>query len=150
MEKMNFSISINAPKDRVWNTLWNLDSYRKWTAAFAEGSDVETDNWKEGTKVLFTDGKGNGMVSRIAANRPNEYMSFEHLGEIKDGVEDTTSDKVSQWSGAKENYTLTSTPDGTDLQIDMDITEEYKDYFLKTWPKALDKIKELAEAKAFA
>jgi uncharacterized protein YndB with AHSA1/START domain len=29
----------------------------------------------------------------------------------------------------------------------MDTTEEYKDFFSNTWPKAMDKIKELAEAK---
>jgi hypothetical protein len=150
MEKMNFSISIDAPKERVWRTLWNEDSYRKWTAVFSEGSTVETDNWKEGSKVLFLDSKRNGMVSKVAANRPNEYMLFEHLGEVKDGVEDTTSEKVSSWSGARESYTLTSTANGTDLKVDMDVTEEFKDYFLKTFPQALDKVKELAEAKAYA
>ena len=25
---------------------------------------------------------------------------------MKDGVEDTTSDKVKEWSGAQENYTI--------------------------------------------
>jgi len=145
MEKMNFSVSINAPKEKVWNILWDAESYKKWTAAFAEGSDVATDEWKEGSKVLFVDGKGNGMVSKVAANKPNEYMSFIHLGELKDGVEDTNSEKVSKWSGASENYTLSPTAKGTDLTIDMDITEEFKDYFLKTWPKALENVKQLAE-----
>jgi len=53
---------------------------------FAEGSAVKTDNWKEGSKLHFHDGNGNGMVSEVAANRPNEYMSFRHLGFVKDGV----------------------------------------------------------------
>jgi len=145
MEKLNFSASINAPKEKVWKTLWEDASYRKWTAAFAEGSYAETDNWKEGSKVLFLDGKGSGMVSTVAANKPNEYMSFKHLGEVKNGVEDTTSEAVQNWSGASENYTLESTPNGTNLKVEMDITEDFKDYFLEAWPKALDKLKELAE-----
>ena len=29
--------------------------------------------------------------------------------------------------------------------VDMDVTDEYKDYFKETWPKALDKLKQLAE-----
>jgi len=33
----------------------------------------------------------------------------------------------------------------TELKIDMDSNDEYKDYFLKTWPKALEKVKELSE-----
>ncbi|MBA2423398.1 MAG: SRPBCC domain-containing protein, partial [Chitinophagales bacterium] len=69
MQKLNFSTSINASKEKVWKTLWDDSSYRKWTGAFQEGSYAETDNWKEGSKVLFLDGKRNGMVSQVAANR---------------------------------------------------------------------------------
>lgn len=145
MEKINLSVNINAPKEKVWEILWNDDTYRKWTAAYTEGSHAVTDNWKEGTKVLFLDGKGSGMVSRVAENRPNEYMSFEHLGEVVNGVEDTTSERVKQWSGSKENYTLTQDGSNTELVIDMDITEDFKDYFLKTTPIALESVKELAE-----
>jgi hypothetical protein len=85
------------------------------------------------------------MVSEIADTRPNEYMSFRHLGEVKDGVEDTQSERVKAWAGGTENYTLKNADGKTELLVDMDITEEMKGYFEKTWPKALDKLKELAE-----
>jgi hypothetical protein len=65
MEKMKFQTLINASKEKLWDTLWSDESYRAWTSAFMEGSMAETD-WKEGSKVLFLDGKGSGMVSRIA------------------------------------------------------------------------------------
>jgi len=145
MEKINFSATINASKEKVWKTLWEEDNYRNWTAVFAEGSTVETDNWKEGSKVLFLDGKGSGMVSKVAANKPNEFMSFEHLGIVQKGVEDTSSEKVKDWAGAHENYTLKGINGKTELTVEMDINDEYKDYFLKTWPQALDKIKQIAE-----
>ena len=145
MERKSFSISINASREKIWDVLWSDGSYRKWTSVFAEGSRAETD-WKKGSKVLFLDGKGEGMVSKIVENIPNEYLSIEHLGEIKNGIEDTTSEKVKQWAGAMENYTLKEIKGKTELNVDMDIAEEYKDYFLTTWPKALEKIKELAEA----
>lgn len=144
MEKLVFSTSINATPEKVWNILWTDASYRKWTAAFMEGSYAVTD-WKQGSKVLFLDGKGMGMVSRIAVNRPNEYMSIEHLGEVKDGVEDTTSDRVKAWAGAHENYTLKKINDQTELTIDMDITEEFKEMFAQIWPKALANVKQLSE-----
>ncbi len=146
MEKMNFSININAPKEKVWQVLWNDASYRKWTSAFMEGSYAKTDNWKEGSKVLFLDPKDSGMVSTIVKNKPNEFMSFKHLGEVKNGVEDTSSDKVKGWAGAMENYTLKGINGKTELLIDMDVNDDFKDYFVNTWPKALDKVKELAEA----
>ena len=145
MQKLNFSTDINAPKEKVWETLWNDASYRKWTSAFSEGSYAQTDNWKEGTEVKFLDPSGCGMISRVAANKPVEFMSFEHLGEIRDGVEDRDSEKVKQWVGAKENYTLNEINGVTKLDIEMDITEEYKDMFMKMWPKALQNVKELSE-----
>jgi len=144
MEKINFSIDINAPKEKVWNVLWNDESYRKWTTPFAEGSYAKTDNWKEGSKVLFLGpGGGGGMVSKVATNKKNEFMSFEHLGVVKDGIEDTESDSAKSWAGARENYRLTDNNGKTKLAIDMDSTDEFKDYFLKTWPVALEKVKEL-------
>lgn len=146
MEKMNFSIDINAPKEKVWEVLWGDTTYNKWTSAFAEGSHAVTD-WKEGSKVLFLDGKGSGMVSKIESKKENEFMSFKHLGEVKDGVEDTTSEKVSQWAGALESYRLKETNGITLLEVEMDITDDFKDYFNNTFPKALDVVKELSESK---
>ncbi len=145
MEKLNFSISINASKEKVWEILWDDAGYRAWTAAFAEGSYAKTDNWKEGTKVLFLDPQGRSMVSMVAANKPNEFMSFKHLGEVKDGVEDTTSDAVKIWAGSTENYTLTEADGKTTLAIQMDITPEFKEMFKKMWPNALQNVKQLAE-----
>ena len=144
MEKLNFSININAPRGKVWNVLFDDTTYRKWTAVFAPGSYAETD-WKEGSKALFLDGKGNGMVSRVAKSAPNEFLSLEHLGIVKDGKEDTESEAVKGWAGARENYTLKEIGGVTELKVDMDSDDEFKDYFAKTWPKALDKVKELSE-----
>lgn len=145
MEKIKFSTSIKAPKEKVWNVLWEDASYRKWTSPFHEGSYAETDNWKEGSKVLFLGPGGNGMVSTVAVNRPNEYMSFEHLGEVKDGVEDTTSERVKVWAGSHENYTLKEKDGLTELTVDLDIPEEFKDMFSQMWPKALTVVKNLSE-----
>lgn len=144
MEKQKFQISIDAPREKVWGVLWSDTTYPLWTSVFAEGSRAETD-WKEGSKVLFLDGKGQGMFSTVAVNKPNEFMSFKHLGTVKDGVEEPESDHTKEWAGAMENYTLKNINGKTELTVDMDITEEFKDYFVKTWPKALDKLKELAE-----
>jgi uncharacterized protein YndB with AHSA1/START domain len=148
MQRINFSISINTPKEKVWQVLWDDSSYRQWTSAFCEGSYAVTDNWKEGTKVLFLSPGGSGMVSTVAVNRANEYMSFKHMGEVKDGVEDTTSERVKVWAGSLENYTLAETGGVTELGIEIDITEEFKDMFMDMWPKALKLVKDLSENKS--
>ena len=84
----------------------------------------------------------------IADNVPNEFMSFKHLGVLKNGKEDTETAKEKGWSGAMENYTLKTVKNKTELTVDQDIEDDYKDYFLSTWPKALEKLKALAEGNA--
>lgn len=146
MKSMNFDININAPRENVWKALWEDANYRAWTAPFAEGSHAVTD-WKQGSKVLFLNEKGEGMVSRIEENRPNEYMSIRHLGEMKDGVEDVTSETAEQWANAMENYTLSNISEGTHLKIELtgNIPPEFEGYFAAAWPKALNILKGIAE-----
>jgi hypothetical protein len=144
MEKHEFKITINGPREKVWQVLWEDASYREWTSVFAPGSKAKTD-WKKGSEIQFLDEKDDGMISRVEENIPNEYMSIEHLGYVKGGVEDRTSEEVKKWAGAHENYSLKNVNGGTELVVDMDIVDEYKDYFVKTWPKALEKVKELSE-----
>ena len=139
MEKIEFKTTINASAEKVWDVLFGVKTYPKWTAVFMEGSQVKTD-WKKGSKALFHDGKGDGMVAVVEENIPNRYMSIKHIGEIKDGKE-----TLHNWGESLENYTLTEKDGKTELLIDMGITEEWLDYFKKTWPKALDKVKEIAE-----
>jgi len=38
MKKIQFSTEINAPKEKVWNVLWDDATYRKWVSVFSEGS----------------------------------------------------------------------------------------------------------------
>ena len=145
MEK-EFKITIDAPREQVWAALWNDATYRQWTAPFSEGSRAETD-WKKGSKVLFLDGKNSGMVSTIVDNKPNEFMGFRHLGIVNKGVEDLDSVEARKWSNATETYTLQTVNGKTELTVDMqgNIPQEFVDYFLKTWPKALETLKEIAE-----
>lgn len=144
MEKQSFKITIDAPREKVWDILWDDTTYRDWTSVFSPGSTVETD-WEEGSRILFLDDKKDGMVSRIARKVDTEFMSFEHLGEVHNGVEDTGSEKVKKWAGATENYTLKDVNGKTELTVEMDVTDDFKDYFAKTWPKALDRLKSITE-----
>ncbi|MGB8192075.1 MAG: SRPBCC domain-containing protein, partial [Chitinophagaceae bacterium] len=144
MQKRQFKVVIDAPREKVWSTLWNDATYREWTSVFHEGSNAQSD-WKKGSKILFVDNEGSGMVSQIEDLVPNEFMSFKHLGEVKGNVEDTTSDKIKEWAGAHENYTLKDRDGKTELTVDMDINDEFWDYFKDTFPKAMNKVKEISE-----
>jgi uncharacterized protein YndB with AHSA1/START domain len=145
MQKETYRITIDAPREKVWNALWDLENYRTWTKPFSPDSNVETDNWKKGSEVRFVDGKGSGMLARVADNRQNEFMSFEHYGMINEGKVDTESEKVKEWAGSHENYTLKGSNGHTELIVEMDVSPQWKEYFDTAWPKALKSVKELAE-----
>lgn len=150
MQKLHFSIQINAPKKKVWDTMLGDKTYREWTEPFAAGSYYEG-SWDKGSKILFLgpseNGKTSGMVSTIAENRPLDFISIKHLGLVSEGVEDTTSAAAKEWSGALENYTFKQTNGTTEVQVDLEgnLNDEFTEMFKGMWPKALEKLKKLAE-----
>lgn len=148
MDKLNFSITINAPKEKVWNTMLGDESYRAWTDVFSPGSHY-VGNWDQGSKILFLapgqNGGMAGMVSRIKENRRHEFISIEHLGMVENGKEDTSSEAVKIWAGAHENYTFKESGGKTQVLVEMDSVKEYEEMFTNTWPQALQKLKILAE-----
>jgi uncharacterized protein YndB with AHSA1/START domain len=148
MQKLKFSIEINATKEKVWNTMLEDKTYRIWTEAFSKGSHYIGD-WSKGSKILFLgpneNGEMGGMVSRIKENKKYEFISIEHIGMVQDGKEDTTSEAIKVWAGALENYTFKDKSGTTEILVEMDSNEEYAEMFEGMWPKALQKLKELAE-----
>jgi len=149
MQKLHASIVINAPKKKVWHTMLDDKPYREWTSAFNPGSYYRGD-WIKGSKILFLGpntetGKEDGMVSRIEENRPYDYISIQHLGIVKDGVEDTTSEAARNWVSAFENYRFEESGGSTEVFVEMDIEAEYADMFNRMWQEALQKLKKIAE-----
>lgn len=148
MERLNFSISIHAPREKVWNTMLGKDTYPIWTEVFSPGSHYVGD-WNQGSKIHFLapgeTGQMSGMVSRIKENRLYEYLSIEHLGFINNGEEDSSSEAVQNWAGAHENYFFKDIDGVTEVQVEMDTIEEYREMFEDDWPKALTKLKEMTE-----
>lgn len=152
MEKIHEEIFIDAPKEKVWDTMLSDAAYREWTKPFNPGSYFKG-SWEEGSKILFLgpdpeggEGEG-GMVSFIKENRPFEFISIEHQGIIANGVEDTTSEDAKKWTPAYENYTFTEEDGGTLLSVDVEVAAEYVQMFKEAWPKALEELKRLAENK---
>lgn len=149
MQKLHYSITINAPKEKVWHTMLDEATFRQWTSAFNPGSYYKGD-WNKGSKIIFLGpdpktGEAGGMVSRIADNGPYEYVSIEHLGIIKNGAEDTTSQEAKKWAPAFENYTFQEKDGATEVIVDMDIADEQVEEFNTMWPQALKKLKAISE-----
>lgn len=151
MEKIQFKKEINASAQKVYETMLGLKnkaSYEHWTAAFNPTSTYEG-SWDNGSKILFVgtdeNGKKGGMVSEIVAHQPAEFVSIRHYGFLDGDNEITTGEQVEKWAGGHENYSFQESNGVTTVTVEMDSVDEYLDYFNNTYPKALDKLKEISE-----
>ena len=151
MKKLQFKVSINAPVARVYDFMLGINSkstYEQWTSMFNPTSTYEG-SWNKGNKILFvgTDEKGKkeGMVSRIAENIANRFVSIQHYGLVKADKEITEGPEVEKWANGFENYSFEESGGTTTVTVDLDITEDFSDYMNQTYPKALGKLKELCE-----
>ena len=151
MKKLQFTVNINAPVTRIYDFMLgisNKSTYEQWTALFNPTSTYEG-NWDKGSKILFVgvDEKGEkgGMVSRIAEVTPNRFVSIQHYGLLKDNKEITEGPEVEKWANGFENYTFKENNGTTTVTVDLDTTEDFTDYMNETYPKALEKLKELCE-----
>lgn len=146
MNTLKFSITINAPRQKVWDTMLEDATYREWTKPFNETSYYKGD-WSEGSKILFlgTDKNGEnegGMISRIAKNIPLEYISIQHLGVIENGVEKPWE----EGSEGFENYSFKEKEGSTVVDIELtNLPDSYLDMMNIMWPKALEILKTLSE-----
>ena len=140
MKKLQFTIEINASKEKVWDALWNDQNYRNWTSVFHEGSHYKSD-LHEGSEIFFLGPEKSGMYAKIEKLIPNEKMYFLHLGEYKDGEKQ----EGTFGEDAIEQYDLEEKDGKTELTVTMNVPEDYIPYFAETFPKALGKVKEMVE-----
>jgi hypothetical protein len=151
MQKLQFRKEVNASARKVYETMLGLkdkSTYEYWTAAFNPTSTYEG-NWAEGSKILFVgedeNGKRGGMVSEVSENRPASFVSIRHYGFVDGDKEVTTGEQVEKWSGGYETYKFEENNGTTTLTVELDTIDDYLDYFRNTYPKALDKLKEISE-----
>ena len=151
MKKLKFNVSINAPSDKVYDVMLGISrksTYEAWTALFNPTSTFEG-SWNKGSKILFVgiDEKGEkgGMVSKIAENIPNRFVSIQHYGLFKVDKEITEGPEVEKWANGFENYYFEENNGTTVVTVELDTTEDFLDYMNQAYPKALAKLKEICE-----
>ena len=151
MKKLQYKVSIHAPVTRIYDCMLGINSkstYEQWTSLFNPTSTYEG-SWDKGSKILFIGvgekGEKGGMVSRIAENIPNRFVSIQHYGILKADKEITEGPEVEKWANGFENYSFEENNGTTTVTVDLDTTEDFIDYMNENYPKALDKLKELCE-----
>ncbi len=146
--KMHVEILIDAHVEKVYQTMLGQQTFSQWTSAFNSTSRYEG-SWEKGSSIRFLgeDEKGNrgGMVSRIRENIPYRFVSIEHYGVLHGDEEITSGPEADKWAGGLENYSFEEHNGKTLVLVDVDVNDEFETYFEETWPKALNKLKELCE-----
>lgn len=144
IRKYTYKIEIYASTEKVWNVLLNKDTYKKWTSVFCEGSYYKGE-LKMGGRVHFLTPEGSGMYSNIVLCTPKSNILFQHIGELKDFIEQPVDEAAEKWTGSFENYILMHKDNKTTLTAEIDLTPNHVEFFNINFPKGLEKIKQLSE-----
>lgn len=142
MKTLQFSITIFAPKETVWATLWQDASFRVWANFIDEGTYMKG-TLQEGNEVQFLSAvNGYGVTSLVEKLRKNELLVLRHSADTKEAGR---RKRKKEWTGGLERYTLTENMGITTLQVELDTPEELETAFQQQFPQALACIKKLAE-----
>lgn len=145
METLSYEKVINAPRQKIWDVLWNPETYGEWTQFFSPGSVMKSD-WQVGGKTYFLNAEGKGLISTIDSLEQPDQVIFKHLGTVdKEGNEDTRSKEVMEWSGFFEKYILIDFDGRTKLHIEIQTEKDWHAYMDEGFTKGLEIIKNLAE-----
>ncbi len=142
MQKLQFQLNIHATKEKVWNTLWQDETFRDWAGLIDPGTYM-VDELKEGATVQYISAEnGYGVTSLVAELTPGEYVLFKHQADTQDSGKRLRDD---EWTGGEESYLLVEKDGSTTLTAAFDVPPEMEEYFTQNYPKALGRVKELAE-----
>ncbi len=145
MKKLVYKISIAAPRQVVWDTMLQPETYKEWTGASWPGSYYKGE-WKQGEKIRFICKDGSGSQAMIKELVNYQYIAAEHVAILlTGGVEDSSSDFAKSWIGITESYRFEHGPGETILTVDISTDPKWEKMFDAGWPGALQKLKEICE-----
>lgn len=142
MKHLQFSIQVFASKERVWQILWNDRTFRDWASIIDEGTYMKG-AIEEGNEVQFISSvNGYGVTSLVEKLDPNQFVLFRHAADTK---ESGLKERKKEWTGGAESYSLNETNGVTTLTVEIEVPQEQEGTFAVRLPKALERIKILAE-----
>ena len=143
-EQLDFSITINAPKKKVWDIMLGAETYKEWVSAAWPGSYAEG-KWEPGGTLCFFNPEKSGTKVKLLEHRPYTFSKAEHISSFNKGVEDTTSETAKSWIGSTESYLFSEKEGTTSLEVTMHVPPAWAGMFKADWLKALKKLKAICE-----
>lgn len=144
MKTIKKAVDIQASGENIWKVLIEDQYNRRWFAEFGAGSHAIGD-WKQGSKIIFKDASGNGLIGKIVQYQPHRFIDIEYTGIVMNNKEEYTHPHATQIKGGHETYTLSDTGNILKLSVTSDMSEEFIDTMNKAWDKALEEVKKLSE-----
>lgn len=141
---MQFIVEIQAARQKVWDTLWQDKTFREWAGVIDPGTYM-TGDLIEGNEVQFISAEnGYGVTSLVEKLTPGEFLLLRHSADTQ---ETGKQQREKQWTGGAESYSLAEKDGVTILTAAFDVPPEMEEYFAVHYPKALDRVKVLAEGE---
>lgn len=142
MNELQFDIEISASKEKVWDTLWQDETFRQWSGLIDPGTYMKGE-LRQGNEVEFISAEnGYGVTSLVAEVIPAEYLLLRHQADTQDSGE---QEREKEWTGGEESYRLKEVGGVTTLTVTFGVPSTQEEYFKENYPKALERVKELAE-----
>ena len=134
---MQFSIEIEAPSEKVWQTLWEDKTFRDWGNIIDEGQYM-VGEMAEGSEVQFISSvSGIGVTSVIEKLIPHEYIAFK---QVVDTMDSGKQERDKEWTGGTESYELIEKNNSTNLTVNIDVPPGQEETFKVRFPKALERV----------
>lgn len=141
---MQFSVEINATREQVWDTLWQDETFRQWAGIIDPGTYM-LGTLEQGNEVQFISSvNGYGVTSLVEKLIPGEFLLLRHRADTQ---ENGKRERENEWTGGEESYSLSEKNGVTTLTVEFDVPPELEQEFKVSYPKALEKVRVLAERK---
>lgn len=143
MKQLQFSTEITAAKARVWDILWQDKTFREWAGIIDPETHMVGDLIEGGEVQFISAANGYGVTSLVEKLIPDEFLLLRHSADTQEAGK---RDREKQWTGGMESYLLTEKDGITTLTVALDVPLELEEEFTISYPKSLQRVKELAES----
>ena len=148
MKTLTYSITINKPRDFVFEKITDKAVYPDWAKAWGDGMTYEGE-WKKGGNISFFAHSQGGTKVVFEELIPNEYIRAKHIAMVNPLNEEVelTDEMMQKWIGSLEEYRFHKEREAiAKLEIIMTVDESFQEMFDNAWPKALKYFKGVCES----
>lgn len=145
MITLHHQITIEAPSEKVWDTMISAETYNSWARAFSNHS-MFVGEWGIGETIDFVDPTLGGSRAQIIKWNPYHEILIRHIGLLDQDMHmDINSEAAIKWIDSSEHYYFSQTHSSTELRIETTTDREFAEMLDTSWPKALALLKGICE-----